>query len=547
MGETMMTQDNNQTQGGSFTPPDVSGDGQDAVLPQTLAALAERIAQALDCHECCVYEWTPESAELRPQALWSRRLTQRDRDWVGTVHTLADIPDFQRVIDAGEILFAYADDDEERAKAAGVETMAQWGETAAIWAPILDGDDVLGILELTETTRPRVFNADDERLVRQMASLAAIALRNARVTRAVEERNRQLQALIDASRAMTSTLDLDEVLDAVCRQAALALNAGSSYIYQYDPDDEAMVWLAEYQSDPRHTFEEPIGSVYPIENLPQDLALVRTQRPVELRLDDPALDPVARQQLLGWEEQSTLMVPLLVGENVVGALEVSETTYPRHFTEQEVILCVALGEQAAIAISNAQLYARLEEQKLINEQQAITDGLSGLYNHRHLWDRLRDEVARARRYGQPLSVLMLDLDDFKRVNDRFGHPAGDRVLRAVGDVLREQVRKGVDIPARYGGEEFAVILPCTESTMDDGAALDGAVTSAERLRRAIAELRSPIGEAGSAGISVSIGVATLPAHAVDAEGLVSKADQALYEAKRLGKDQVVVYGPHVAA
>ncbi len=293
-----------------------------------------------------------------------------------------------------------------------------------------------------------------------MAGLAAIALHNARLSRAAEERNRQLSALIDASRAMTSTLDLDELLEVVCRQAALALDAGSSYIYEYDAEADAMVWLAEHQRDVSHCFEEPLGTVYPIDDLPQDLAVVRTRQPVEVRLDDPDLDDVMRRQLLEWEEQSSLMVPLVVGGEVVGSLEVSEAVYPRHFTEQEIALCVALGEQAAVAIHNAQLYRQVREQKETIERQATIDGLTGLFNHRYFWDRLRDEVARACRYDQPLSLLMLDLDDFKLVNDRFGHPVGDELLRAVGRALQTQIRQGVDCAARYGGEEFAVILPC---------------------------------------------------------------------------------------
>ena len=118
---------------------------------------------------------------------------------------------------------------------------------------------------------------------------------------------------------------------------------------------------------------------------------------------------------------------------------------------------------------------------------------------------------------------------------------GDELLRAVGQALQTQLRQGVDCAARYGGEEFAVILPSTESELPTGA-LDGAVTTAERIRGAIAGLRAPLVVSGWRGITVSIGVATLPVHADDAEDLVSKADQALYEAKRRGKDTVVVFG-----
>ena len=169
------------------------------------------------------------------------------------------------------------------------------------------------------------------------------------------------------------------------------------------------------------------------------------------------------------------------------------------------------------------------------------DGLTGLCNHRCFWERLRDEVARAGRYGQPLSLLMLDLDDFKLVNDRFGHPVGDELLRAVGHALQTQIRQGVDCAARYGGEEFAVILPATESELGGGG-LDGAVATAERIRRAVAGLRAPVADPAWEGITVSIGVATLPVHAGDAEELVAQADRALYAAKARGKDSVMVAG-----
>jgi len=134
---------------------------------------------------------------------------------------------------------------------------------------------------------------------------------------------------------------------------------------------------------------------------------------------------------------------------------------------------------------------------------------------------------------------MLDVDDFKLVNDRFGHLVGDELLRAVGRALQTQIRQGVDCAARYGGEEFAVILPSTESKLDGGG-LNGAVTTAERVRNAVAGLRAPLSDPSWRGITASIGVATLPVHAGDAEALVAAADHALYEAKARGKDRVIV-------
>ncbi|NLE21769.1 MAG: diguanylate cyclase [Actinobacteria bacterium] len=535
------TQTADETLGGGISSALVYDEGgaDGVLLGDTLVKLAEHMAHALECSECCIYEYLPERNALRTQALWSRVLRARDVDWVGEMHQLDEVPGFERVVKDREVLCSYPDDEADKATA-GFETMEYWGELATIWAPIVYGDRVLGMLELTEKEHERRFSPADERLAEQMAALAGVALHNAKLSRAASEHNRQLTALIHAARAMTSTLDLDELLQVVCRQAARALDAAASYIYSYDADADALVWLAEYQADPSHA-TEALGTVYPVDDLPHDQTVVRARQAVEVRVDDPDIDAGALARMQAWGEQSSLVVPLAVGGTLVGALAVSETAYPRHFTEQETALCVALGEQAAVAIHNAELYRRLQEQKETIGLQATVDGLTGLANHRHFWDRLRDEVARAQRYDQPLSLLMLDLDDFKRVNDRFGHLVGDELLRGMGHALRSQVRQGVDCAARYGGEEFAVILPSTRSA-PPGGSVDGAVATAERIRAAVAALESPVGDPGWPGVTVSIGVATLPLHAETAEELVTRADQALYWAKARGKDTVAVYG-----
>ena len=148
----------------------------------------------------------------------------------------------------------------------------------------------------------------------------------------------------------------------------------------------------------------------------------------------------------------------------------------RELGRDELELVQIVANQAAVALENARLYDRIE-------QQAITDGLTGLYNHRHFYKRLEEEVATAKRYGVPLSLLMLDLDDFKRFNDTFGHPAGDRVLCEVADILRHQVRNLVDLPARYGGEEFAVILPNTPDERGAGGGEPPAAAPGGGVRR----------------------------------------------------------------
>ncbi len=177
-----------------------------------------------------------------------------------------------------------------------------------------------------------------------------------------------------------------------------------------------------------------------------------------------------------------------------------------------------------------QINARLSE-------LALTDDLTGLYNHRYLKQRLQEEVSRSRRYGLALSLLFVDIDRFKEINDAFGHAAGDQVLRRLARLLRTTVGGSVlarirryDVVARYGGEEFALLLPIT----DTGAAM----VVAERVRAAVEGTAVQLDGGKTVQLTVSIGVATLPDHGTDEEGLLGAADEALYLAKNAGRNRV---------
>lgn len=160
---------------------------------------------------------------------------------------------------------------------------------------------------------------------------------------------------------------------------------------------------------------------------------------------------------------------------------------------------------------------------------SITDWLTGLKNHGFFWDRLAEEIQRARRYDRPLAVIMADIDDFKAVNDAFGHGAGDEVLRAAGGAILHAVRES-DIPCRVGGEEFAVLIPETDA--------EGALMAAERIRMAVHDVVvDPVGS-----VTISLGVAVFPFHADTGQDLVEAADRALYEAKRSGKNRTHLVG-----
>ncbi len=162
------------------------------------------------------------------------------------------------------------------------------------------------------------------------------------------------------------------------------------------------------------------------------------------------------------------------------------------------------------------------------QEEAATDSLTGLYNRRYLWKRFGEEHQRAKRFNHPLSFILIDLDRFKTINDRYGHPAGDKALKEVGKLLKNHLR-GIDLAARYGGEEFALFLPETS--------LQNASFVAERLRLACHALKiAPIPQGK---LTFSAGVATFPIHGVTPQELYEKADQALYAAKAQGRNCVV--------
>jgi diguanylate cyclase (GGDEF)-like protein len=231
---------------------------------------------------------------------------------------------------------------------------------------------------------------------------------------------------------------------------------------------------------------------------------------------------VAEIQLGG---ASALAAPLGAteeGDRVIGIVSVARGDRP--FTAGERELFSYLTNQASVSVENVDLHETVQ-------RQAVTDELTGLFNHRRFQEVMTAEVERARRYGHELGLIMLDIDNFKQINDTYGHLQGDEVLREVAHVLRQSSRE-IDEPARYGGEEMAVALPQTD--------LEGAYQFAERVRRRIEALALPIpdSDGGVLRVTASFGAASLvAAGGVDKDALVAAADAALYQAKRAGKNR----------
>ena len=248
--------------------------------------------------------------------------------------------------------------------------------------------------------------------------------------------------------------------------------------------------------------------------------------------------------------QSIIITGHATVESAVEAIQQHVFDYiPKPFNKDHLRIAVRNAQSKyELVLQNHELIEKLRNQEKelqtkieiatkslmqVNEkfkEQARTDALTELYNHRYFQERMEEEVFKALRYQQPLSLMMVDIDMFKRYNDTLGHQKGDELIREVGQLIRKNMRT-FDLVARYGGDEFAVILPQTNGT--------SAVVAAEKLRDVMSKAELDLSsEDFPKGLTVSIGVANLPAHAVNKDELNARADQALYRAKREGRNRV---------
>jgi diguanylate cyclase (GGDEF)-like protein len=218
---------------------------------------------------------------------------------------------------------------------------------------------------------------------------------------------------------------------------------------------------------------------------------------------------------------------MILHDQVIGVISM-QSYQPNAYTPQQIHLLELVAVQAAVAIANAQLHEQVQ-------QLAITDDLTGLFNRRTLFQRGQDEINRARRFGRPLTAVMLDIDHFKNVNDTYTHAAGDNVLRIIGELCRRDLRN-TDLAARYGGEEFALLLPETDEPT--------ALLVVERLRHDIASTPMTIDDVHTIHITVSAGIAALDANLTTFDDLIHCADIALYSAKQNGRNQTCLWSKH---
>lgn len=336
---------------------------------------------------------------------------------------------------------------------------------------------------------------------------------------------RRLAVLSDISRAANSVLEPRKVMEIVMERAQDLIQAQAWSLLLVDEKDHTLSFelVMGEKVDDVMNYKIKIG---------QGVAgwVVQYKRPLIINdvRKDRRFD--ARVDLLtGYKTRSVLCAPLISRGRIIGAVELLNKRRGS-FNEDDLQMVTTLVEPGAIAIENAILYQKSAE-------LTVTDDLTKLFNSRYLNVHLRREIKRSRRYGVPVSLIFLDLDGFKKVNDTYGHLSGSRALYEVGQILQETVRE-IDVVSRYGGDEFTIILPQT------GA--EGAVIIAERIRSLIAERVFLTDLNIQVRLTASFGVSTFPDHGQTREELIQRADQAMYIVKDRGKNGVALAAEAIA-
>lgn len=383
--------------------------------------------------------------------------------------------------------------------------------------PIISKGNVIGFLNLDSSIQGFFSLEKVERLI-TFADHAATAIEKASLFRIEQHRAEQFHIITEFSQRITSILNVERLMQEIVSEIKSSFGYDAVGIGLTEDDYLIMRTAAGLSLRDQPALRCKIGG--------QGAASWVASTGQPLLIPDVSQD----SRYLPWPQEtltrSELAVPMKIGDQVIGVLNI-ESSQLDAFDESDLVTVQSLANQAGVAIENARLFQQV--QKL-----AITDGLTGIFNRRHLLELAQHEYERFQRFHRPLSALMLDLDHFKHVNDAYGHPVGDQVLIALTQCCNEHLR-ATDLFGRYGGEEFLALLPETEHAQ--------AMQVAERLRQKVEEILLSSNK-GPVHITISIGVATLdPNSGLDLDQLIVKADDALYAAKAAGRNRVCAAPP----
>ena len=384
--------------------------------------------------------------------------------------------------------------------------------TATDFRDLLKKRKVDAILNLSD-------NPEIDKQLQKIGESSNIEIMKGPVTSLLWDRLREKKALAEFERLSQSTdpsIGLEELYILIMNSCIKGTKADAGSLFIFDENSKQLSLKTAWGLDEK------------IIELIKKKAKEKLQLWKEQKLPQPIINREEGESLpgnfAGVPEIETGMCIPLIGreEKLLGLITLHSKKKSRQFLDEEKRLFSTFAQYSSQAIENTTLYKS-------TQHLSITDGLTGLYNHRHFHEHLEVEVNRAQRYDLNLSLIMIDLDHFKKFNDSYGHLEGDTLLRKIAQILKSSLRE-TDYVARYGGEEFAVILPETNKA--------GASFAAERVRKTISE--QTFGEVGEK-MTISLGVASYPDDACLRTDLIKKADEALYRAKKEGRNRTCLF------
>ena len=332
-----------------------------------------------------------------------------------------------------------------------------------------------------------------------------------------------LSILYNISQAVNFIDDLKRLISVILDKAIETVNAEKGSLMLYDAQDNTLQVKVVYGLKDKKHEEDINNGIVECQKMKPESGIagkVFTEKK-SIITNLGGRDPRFSQFSTDSNVSSLICVPLIAKGECIGIINITNKKNGKLFNKKDLEFVEALANQAAIAVDNAQLY-----------ELATKDGLTKLYIHRHFYYLLEAEIKRVQRYHHVLSLVMMDIDNFKKVNDTYGHLIGDMVLKEIASTIQKTIRH-VDIPARYGGEEFTIILPETPAI--------NALIIAERLRTRISQIEVKVDENTIVRPTVSIGISEFPNASEDIKELIDWADKALYVSKENGKNCIHLY------
>jgi HD-GYP domain-containing protein (c-di-GMP phosphodiesterase class II) len=361
-------------------------------VDEVLKRVVRLTGEALDVTECDIYELDARARHLTATATWNLVSTpEADSDWLGETIDIDAAIEYRQALEAQEPVEEHVDD--PGLSRLTRDVMDQWGEKSWLIVPLIFGARPIGALMIVEHRSARRFTDDERELAVSLAVPAAIAIHNARLHRRMAEQNRFLGSLVDSSRAITASVDLDEVLMRVAREACEALDTSQSAVYVHDPEREGLIYQVAHERVPTQGPDAPTGEFCPFSEYPGERAILFADDVVVEYCSDPTLPEDRRRSLETWNEKSVLSVPLRFRDARLGILRLYDFEQERTFTPLELQLAGGLGELAGAALHNAQSYRREQARNL--ELETLLEATTAMASSMELDDVLGRLAQRA--------------------------------------------------------------------------------------------------------------------------------------------------------